>query len=320
MTKSIIVRHEIAELTDNYLLKLTPMFPEIQFHGAYSLEDAMGLAPEAHAFIGIGPFVPPAMIGAMEKLEWVQTLTTGVDNFLNMAELPDHVPVTNIKNVQGPQVSETALMLMMSLARRLPDMFEAQKAARWERHMQSALFGKTLCILGLGNISETLALYSKTLGMKVLGVSDSRIKASNVDFIYKRNALKVAAAESDFLVVLVPLSEKTHHIVNADVLSAMKPTAFVLNLARGGCVDEAALIQALQTGVIAGAGLDVFEHEPLPQADPIWSAPNVVLTPHIAGFADIVAKQCLPTVIKNLKIYTKAGASGLNSAIPNRPR
>tara|TARA_B100000768_G_C11131803_1_gene312125 strand:- start:115 stop:750 length:636 start_codon:yes stop_codon:yes gene_type:complete len=211
-------------------------------------------------------------------------------------------------------------MLMMSLARRLPDMFEAQKAARWERHMQSALFGKTLCILGLGNISETLALYSKTLGMKVLGVSDSRIKASNVDFIYKRNALKVAAAESDFLVVLVPLSEKTHHIVNADVLSAMKPTAFVLNLARGGCVDEAALIQALQTGVIAGAGLDVFEHEPLPQADPIWSAPNVVLTPHIAGFADIVAKQCLPTVIKNLKIYTKAGASGLNSAIPNRPR
>ena len=320
MTKSIIVRHEIAELTDNYLLKLTPMFPEIQFHGAYSLEDAMGLAPEAHAFIGIGPFVPPAMIGAMKKLEWVQTLTTGVDNFLNMAELPDHVPVTNIKNVQGPQVSETALMLMMSLARRLPDMFEAQKAARWERHMQSALFGKTLCILGLGNISETLALYSKTLGMKVLGVSDSRIKASNVDFIYKRNALKVAAAESDFLVVLVPLSEKTHHIVNADVLSAMKPTAFVLNLARGGCVDEAALIQALQTGVIAGAGLDVFEHEPLPQADPIWSAPNVVLTPHIAGFADIVAKQCLPTVIKNLKIYTKAGASGLNSAIPNRPR
>jgi D-2-hydroxyacid dehydrogenase (NADP+) len=320
MTKSIIVRHEIAELTDNYLLKLTPMFPEIQFHGAYSLEDAMSLAPKAHVFIGIGPFVPPAMIGAMKKLEWVQTLTTGVDNFLNMAELPDHVPVTNIKNVQGPQVSETALMLMMSLARRLPDMFEAQKAARWERHMQSALFGKTLCILGLGNISETLALYSKTLGMKVLGVSDSRIKASNVDFIYKRNALKVAAAESDFLVVLVPLSEKTHHIVNADVLSAMKPTAFVLNLARGGCVDEAALIQALQTGVIAGAGLDVFEHEPLPPADPIWSAPNVVLTPHIAGFADIVAKQCLPTVIKNLKIYTKAGASGLNSAIPNRPR
>ena len=98
----------------------------------------------------------------------------------------------------------------------------------------------------------------------------------------------------------------------------MKPTGFVLNLARGGCVDEAALIEALQTGTIAGAGLDVFEHEPLTQEDPIWSAPNVVLTPHIAGFADIVAEQCLPTVIKNLRIYAKTGASGLNSAIPNK--
>ena len=318
MTKSIIVRHEIAELTDNYLLKLTPMFPEIEFHAAYSLEDAMDLAPEAHAFIGIGPFVPPVMIGAMAKLEWVQTLTTGVDNFLNMAELPDHVPVTNIKDVQGPQVSETALMLMMSLARRLPAMFEAQKAARWERHMQPALFGKTLCILGLGNISETLALYAKTLGMKVLGVSDSRVKAPNVDRTYKRDELNVAAAECDFLVVLVPLSEKTHHIINAKVLSAMKPTGFVLNLARGGCIDETALIEALKAETIAGAGLDVFEHEPLPQADPIWSAPNVVLTPHIAGFADIVAEQCLPTVIKNLRIYAETGASGLNSAIPNK--
>ena len=196
-------------------------------------------------------------------------------------------------------------------------MFEAQKEARWERHMQPALFGKTLCILGLGNISETLALYAKTLGMKVLGVSDSRVKAPNVDHIYKRDELNVAAAEGDFLVVLVPLSEKTHHIVNAEVLSAMKPTGFVLNLARGGCVDEAALIKALQTGAIAGAGLDFFEHEPLPREDPIWSAPNVVLTPHIAGFADIVAEQCLPTVIKNLKIYTKIGASGLTSAIPS---
>ena len=84
--------------------------------------------------------------------------------------------------------------------------------------------------------------------------------------------------------------------------------------------DRISAVEALQAGTIAGAGLDVFEHEPLPQKDPIWSAQNVVLTPHIAGFADIVAEQCLQTVIKNLKIYTKAGLSGLNSAIPNRLR
>ena len=318
MTKSIIVRHEIAEWTNDYLLKLSPMFPEIIFHAAYSVKDAMALAAEANVFMGIGVHVPPALIGAMPKLEWVQTLTTGVDNFINMAELPDYVPVTNIKGVQGPQVSETALMLMMSLARRLPDMFEAQKIANWDRQVQTALYGKTLCILGLGDISETLALYAKTLGMTVLGVSDGRTNALNVDHIYPRNGLITAAAKADFLVVLVPLTDKTRHIINAEVLSAMKPTGFFLNLARGGCVDETALIKALRTGTIAGAGLDVFEHEPLTHADPMWSAPNVILTPHIAGFADIFAKQCLPTVIKNLKTYVKEGASGLISAIPNR--
>lgn len=318
MTKSIIISTESAKWTDGYLLKLAPMFPELTFQAAYSLEDSMKLAPETHVFIGVAPHVPPELIGAMKQLEWVQTLTTGVDNFVTMEELPIDVPVTNIVNVQGPQVSETALMLMMSLARNLPTMFEAQKVARWERWMQSALFGKTLCILGLGNISETLALYAKTLGMKVIGVSDSRLNAPNVNHIYSRKELKKAAAKADFLVVLVPLSNETYHIINANVLSAMKPTGFLLNLARGSCVDEAALIEALHAGAIAGAGLDVFEREPLNREEPIWSAPNVIITPHVAGFADIFEEQCFPTVIANLKIYCEQGPTGLTSAIKER--
>ena len=315
MTKSVIISTESAKWTDGYILKLAPMFPELTFKAAYTLEGSMKLAPEANVFIGVAPHIPPELIGAMKQLEWVQTLTTGVDNFLSMTELPTEVPVTNIVNVQGPQVSETALMLMMSLARKLPIMFEAQKVARWERWMQSALFGKTLCILGLGNISETLALYATTLGMKVIGVSDNRLNAPNIDHIYTRKELNIAASKADFLVVLVPLSNETYHIINANVLSSMKPTGFLLNLARGNCVDETALIEALRDGVIAGAGLDVFEREPLNRAEPIWSAPNVVITPHIAGFADIFEEQCFPTVIKNIKIYNDEGPAGLTSAL-----
>ena len=315
MKKTIIIRHEHPEWSDMYVARLSDMFPDLDFRVAYSLDDAFALAPDAHAIVGIGPHMPPALIAAMPNLEWIQCLTTGIDNFVHMKELPTHVPVSKVSGVHGPQVSELALLMMMSLARRLPDMLEAQGQATWTRNLQPVLYGKTLCILGLGSISETLARYAATMGMTVTGVSDGRENAPNVARIYKRADLLKAAREADFLVVLVPLSENTRHIIDADIIAAMKPNAFLINVARGGCVDEAALIKALKSGDIAGAGLDVFETEPLPADDPMWTAPNVILTPHIGGFADIYGEQCLPTVIENMKIYTAAGAAALKTAL-----
>jgi D-2-hydroxyacid dehydrogenase (NADP+) len=197
-------------------------------------------------------------------------------------------------------------------------MLEAQKTAVWNRQLQPVLYGKTLCILGLGSIAETLTLYASTMGMTITGVSDGRESAPGVDRIYKRADLPAAAAEADFLVVLVPLSGATRYIVDAEVLLAMKREAFLINLARGGCVDEAALIEALEAGEIAGAGIDVFEREPLPPDDPLWKAPNVILTPHVGGFADIYAQQCLPTVVANLKIYSESGAGALETALERK--
>ena len=315
MKKTIIIRHERPEWSDMYVEQLTNIFPALDLRAAYSLDDAFALAPDAHVIVGIGPQMPPALIAAMPNLEWIQSLTTGLDNFVRMKELPPDVPVSKVSGVQGPQVSELALLMMMTLARRLPDMLEAQSQARWARNLQPVLYGKTLCILGLGSISETLARYAATMGMTVTGVSDGRESAPNVARIFKRAELLQAAREADFLVVLVPLSENTRHIIDTDVISAMKPTAFLINVARGGCVDESALIKALNSGDIAGAGLDVFETEPLAADDPMWTAPNVILTPHIGGFADIYGEQCLPTVIENMKVYTASGAAALKTAL-----
>jgi len=313
MKKKVIIKQEFSEWSDQYVTKLTPMFPELEFRAAHTMDEAMAHAPDTNVIIGIGPHMPPSLIAAMPKLEWIQSLTTGLDNFLQMDELPKHVPVTKVAGVHGPQVSELSLLLMMALTRRLPAMLTAQKEERWERWAQPALPGKKLCILGLGSIAETLALYASTMGMTVTGVSDGRKSAPNVTRIYPRTELPRAAGEADFLVVLVPLSEQTRNIVNAEVLAAMKPTGFLINVARGGCVDESALINALKTGQIAGAGIDVFATEPLPPDDPIWSAPNVIVTPHIAGMADISGEQCLPTVIKNLTIYNDSGSSALKT-------
>ena len=315
MSKTIIISHETREWTDDYVTRLGPMFPAFDFRAAYSLDEARQLAPEAHAIIGMGPHMPADLIGAMPRLEWVQTLTTGIDNFRHMDTLRPGIPVTRVTGKHGPQVSETAILLMMALARRLPDTLAAQRDKRWDRRPQPVLAGKTLCIFGLGSIAETLALYADTMGMRVTGISDGRSSAPHVSRIYPRADLAQAVGEADFLVVLVPLTEATRNIINADVLAAMKPTAFLVNVARGGCVDEPALRDALVAGQIAGAGMDVFAQEPLPADDPMWTAPNTIITPHIAGFADVYAEQCLPVVINNLTIYAQQGTAALPDAL-----
>lgn len=316
--KTAIIQHELPEWSDRYVAQLSAEFPDHRFRAAYTAEDAMRLAPEAEVFIGIGPKVKPALVTAMPKLEWLQSLTTGVDNLLAMDAMPEHVPISKVTGVQGPQMAELALTMMFTLARRIPDVLDAQRAHRWDRRPQVLLHGKTVCILGLGSIAETLALYCATLGMKVTGVS-GRKAARHVARIFPRDKLEDAVAEADFLVVLIPLSAATRHIVDRRILGAMKPSAVLINLARGGCVDEAALIEALEAGHIAGAGIDVFETEPLPETDPIWDAPNVVLTPHVGGFADVYHEQCFPTVLENCRRFFAGGPGALTDAVRRRP-
>lgn len=312
--KTVIVRHELPAWTDTYVTRLRETFPGFDIRAAYGPEKAMAHASEAAAYIGIGPKMSPELVAAMPRLEWVQSLTTGVDNLLAMEAMPAHVAISRVTGVQGPQMAELALAFMLALARRLPQVLAAQGQAIWDRQPQPLLNGKTVCIFGLGSIAETLALYCKTLGMRVTGVS-SREAAPNVDAIYPASRLVEAAAEADCLVVLVPLNDRTRHSVGAEVLSAMKPSAFLINIARGGCVDEAALLDALRTGQIAGAGLDVFEAEPLPADNPLWTAPNVILTPHVGGFADTYHEQCWPTVLSNFRTWAEGGPEALTDAV-----
>lgn len=314
MTKTILIRHENPAWSDDYAARLSARFPEARFHAAQDLSAAMALAPEVEAFIGIGPQMTPELVAAMPRLEWIQSLTTGVDRLLTMEELAPGLPISRVMGVHGPQMSELALMLMLALARDLPGTLAAQKAHRWNRSMQPLVLGKTLCILGLGAIAETLAGYAGALGMRVTGVS-GRDSAPGVDRIYPRAAMAKALAEADFVVVLTPLTDATRNIIDTAELKAMKPSAFLINIARGGCVNEVALIAALKSGEIAGAGIDVFEHEPLPADDPMWDAPNCILTPHVGGLADIYHEQCLPTVIENLSVYLTDGPNALKDTV-----
>jgi D-2-hydroxyacid dehydrogenase (NADP+) len=176
----------------------------------------------------------------------------------------------------------------------------AQQAQRWERHPVGTLQGKTLAIVGLGAIGGEIAQRARAFGMRVLGVSRGGTPAAGCERVYATRDLHLALALADFVTVVVPLTEETRGLVDARAFAAMMPGARLVNVARGGVVDEDALLAGLRSGQVAGACLDVFAQEPLPAAHPLWSAPNVIVTPHIAGYREDYVERALDVFADNL--------------------
>jgi D-2-hydroxyacid dehydrogenase (NADP+) len=176
----------------------------------------------------------------------------------------------------------------------------AQDQSKWQRWPSALLAGKTVGILGVGLIAEYLAPICKALHMTVVGISGSPRPAPSFDRVTHRDELVKIAPELDFLVVLTPLSPETRGIIGEKVLAAMKPDAYLINVARGGVVDEPALIKALEAGQIAGAGLDVFSQEPLPPDNPLWKTKNVTIFSHLGGYSQGYEDRAMPTLAGNM--------------------
>lgn len=294
-----------------YAEQLGKEVPELQYVPVDTEDDAMAAAAEARVLVGLAPYLRPRLIESMPRLEWIQALTTGVDNLKGL----NGVALTNCHGIHGPQMTELTLMLMLGSLRRFPQMLENQSKHRWERWPQPLLAGRTACIVGLGAIAEHLATVLGVFGMRVTGVSDSRSSAPGIEQVFTRDALAEAAAQADFLIVLTPYTVQTHHIIDASVIDAMQDSAYLINVSRGGCVDEAALAEALTQKRIAGAALDVFANSPLSPDDPIWDLPDLVVTPHIGGFSDVYHEQALPILIANMRAYADGGIAALTQRL-----
>ena len=153
--------------------------------------------------------------------------------------------------------------------------------------------------------------------MTTIGVSGGRTSAPHFDAVHPRAELAKVAGQADFLLLLVPYAPDTHHLVGAEVLNAMKPTAFLINLARGGVLDEDALIAHLQAGRIAGAGIDIFSRQPLPPDNPLWHMDNVIITPNIGGQSDRFVEQTLTIVEPNLRAFKEGRLSDMINVVPH---
>lgn len=216
------------------------------------------------------------------KVRWLHTASAGVDHVLTPAvKAKSGIVVTDSGPAFEIAISEFVLAWMLLVARRLPELIAFQRQHRWESLTQHELYGHTVGIIGLGPIGLGIAARTKAFGMKTLGLRRRDLPAENVDEVLTGpDGLTRLLQESDYVVIAAALTGETRALLGPAQLALMKPSAWVINIARGSMIDEPALIRALQDGKLAGACLDVFTQEPLPADSPLWDMPNVYIAPH----------------------------------------
>jgi phosphoglycerate dehydrogenase-like enzyme len=290
-------------------------FPGIDLYATDDRAAAPAHLGAAEAVIAHNFQFDDALLQSAPKLRWIQALTTGTDGIFKLPSLRPEVIVTSTRGMHGPQMSELVFLQMLALSRRFPVILQNQRRRHWERWPQPLLLGKTIVIVGVGRIAEALAVRCACFGMTVHGVSQSRRVPNGFDRMYPRGELANAAALADFLVVVVPYAADTESLVDARVIGAMKPTAFLINVARGGVLDEDALLHAVRERRIAGAALDVFRETPLPPGSPLWSDERIIITPMLGGMSDIYLAQAYPIIRDNLSLFLAGETEAMKNVV-----
>jgi len=259
------------------------------------------------------------------QLRWIHTHWAGVDRLLDQPILQtEDVLLTTSSGIHATNMAEYAFAMMLAFGHRLLAMQEHKAARNWpsgDKHafLPLPLRGSTVGIVGYGSVGREIARIAQVFGMEVLAVKrDVRQPAEHESYtlpgsgdpdglyfhrLYPPEALVSMVRVCDFVVLAVPLTESTRGMVSEAVFEAMKPTAYLINMSRGGVVDEAALLKALEEGEIAGAACDVFEAEPLPDDSPLWKVPNLIISPHIAGIMADYGEKAVQVFAENLRRY-----------------
>jgi phosphoglycerate dehydrogenase-like enzyme len=280
---------------------LQPKFPQINMHAAHKESEVGDFIEKADIILAV--FLSNALIQRAKNLKWIQSLISGVDKILCLESLRPEVLLTSSRGIHGPQVSELALMFMLALSRDFPQNLKNQMAKIWTPKPSTLLYQKKVAILGMGAIGGAIAQKCKAFDMTVFAISRSQAPHEFVDFVHGPKELAEVISRVDYFINVLPSTPQTQKIVNAKVLAAMKPTAYYISIGRGDTVDEEALVDLLEKEKIAGAAMDVFATEPLPEDSPLWDMKNVIITPHSGGMCDIYYDQVLPIFEKNLDRY-----------------
>jgi D-2-hydroxyacid dehydrogenase (NADP+) len=252
--------------------------------------------------------MPEAWCAASNKLQWVNSFSAGVNPLMDgpISELP--IRLTNAKGIHGKTMGVTTMGYIISFLRQFPRFMAQQKAHVWEKRGSQPLrepTGLTVGIIGAGSIGSEVARLCKVFDMTVLGVKRKVFPLENYDKVYSNTEMDEVLAVSDFVILLTPLTDETRGLIGAKQLAKMKSDAVLINIARGPVVDTAALVDALQRGVIAGAALDAVDPEPLNEDSPLWNMENVIITPHCSADSTLYMDRAMAQFCENLQRFQK---------------
>ncbi len=293
----------------------------IRHFQTWNVEDTFRRCGEADVLVLSG-FWDDAMLDHAARLRFIQVCAAGYERFDLRRIGAAGVRMANGRGVNTNAVAEHAMALMLALVRHIHTGRDHQRARHWRGMVsqldarEDELAGKCLLVYGLGGIGARLAALAHAFGMRVVGIKrDTRAGADGADEVHPPEDFLNLLPQIDFVALTCPLSEDTRGLVGSRSLKAMKRSAYLINVARGGCVDEAALIEALHAGEIAGAGIDVTVDEPLAPGSPLWELENVVLTPHTAGETRRYEDNVIDILLENLDRLWRGEEKLLNGVV-----
>lgn len=302
-----------AKISERHREEARKRYPGQEFVFCETIEQATDSLSDAEVIITYGNDLTDEIINECRLLEWVQVFSAGVDDMPLKMLAERKIRVTNVRGIHQIPMAEYAMGLMLQDTRQYLTYYENQKENKWDPSVRvDELHGKTLGVVGTGAIGQALAQRARAFGMKTLGANRSGKEAPGFDEVHQVERLNQLLENSDVIVVLVPLTEKTKGLFDKKAFSAMKSSALFINMARGGVVCEEALVQALREGMIRQAVSDVFQQEPLPKSSPLWELPNCLVTPHVSGLSPKYVARSMDIFYENLQRYLSRERSLLN--------
>lgn len=292
-----------AKISEKHQEVFRKAYPTIDF-GFYAALEEIARPENVDVLLTYGEDLDEASLDRFVKLRWIQVLSSGVDRLPHDALARRGTIVTNVRGIHAVPMSEYVVGVLLTHVRRLPRFWELKRARVWDRSVRiEELSGKTVLIVGAGAVGRAIAERLLPFGVRILGVNTDGRPVYAFERMYPITALDEALGEADFAVVVLPLTPETRGLFDARRFAAMKPGAVFVNVGRGEVVDEAALVAALEQGVLSAAYLDVFQAEPLPPDHPLWTMPNVEITPHMSGRSPYYMSRALEIFRHNLDRY-----------------
>jgi len=297
----------------SWVSRLQEAAPGITLETASSETEAVSKITDADAYFGT---ITPAMLDAARNLRWIQTPMAGLERYFFPALIEHPVVVTNMRGIFHDMIPDHVMGYILCFARDIHTSIRRQLERQWTPHELKVVHlpGATLGIMGLGGIGYGVAQRAAPHGMRIIAVDPRREnKPPEVAELWKADRLDDMLAQADFVAVCAPETPETRRLFNASKFARMKPSAFFINVGRGRVVQLDPLVDALRRKQIAGAGLDVFEQEPLPSDHPLWAMNNVIITPHSAGFSAHGHDRRVDVLAENLRRFT--GGQALNNVV-----